>query len=222
MLNRALAELTAKAAEADELRAELARRRQEDLSGALRLHAARPQGFLQVMEFVMGTASAHNSLLELYLRAIYTAHNPTKLDSPSFIAKVLESYEGEEQQLVDELYERYEIKHSHGGEVAASKLMLDGARRAKPVPSSSQQGTPAGADTGAGTIAISRSLEQSVSAAAQQRVSSLFWAAVMKSAIWALLLSNGALLIINGGGVGGGNGSGIGSCSVDSVVRLAS
>jgi hypothetical protein len=224
----AIEQLDAMKLETDELRNQLASRRQEDLAGALKLHAVRPQGGLQLIEFLASNADVHSSLLELYLRAIYTAHNPAKLDS---IDKILEAYEGEEQQLIDELYERYDIQHSDGGAQEGSKLILDGPASKKRGAAgssdsksrssgSSASGSVAGADSSSASgpgsvVSVSPAVEKIVTTASSQRVSSLFWAAVMKTTIWALLLSNGALLLT------ANNGGGMQVCTTDGLVRLA-
>ena len=69
------------------------------------------------------------------------------------------------------------------------------------------------------SVKDSKSQNQALSSAsevamASQRVSNLFWSAVMKSAIWALLLANGAFMVTQAH-------YSVGSCSIDSIVRLA-
>ena len=204
----AIEQLAALKLEADDLRSKLASRREEELNTVLNHHATLPQGFLQVIEFLAMHAPAYSSLLELYVRAIYKVHNPLKLDDSSTIPKILDSYVGEEQQLLDELYERYNIHHSDGGR-EASRMMLEGggATRGKTLESSGES-APA---TGKANIALSSASEVEF---ASQRVNNLFWSAVMKSAIWVLLLANGTFIVTQAK-------LSTGSCSVDSLVRLA-
>ena len=203
----AIEQLAALKLETDDLRSQLASRREEELSAVLNHHATFPQGFLQVIEFLAMHTPAYSSLLELYVRAIYKVHNPSKLDDSSTIPRILDSYVGEEQQLVDELYERYNIRHSDGGR-EASRLLLEGGGATRGKTFANSESAPA-TDKPSNALASASEVEF-----ASQRVNNLFWSAVMKSAIWVLLLANGAFVVTQAH-------LSTGSCSVDSLVRLA-
>ncbi len=202
----AIEQLEALRIETDGLRTQLGKRREDDLNSLLNHHATQPQGFLQVVEFLAKNAPAYSSLLDLYVRAIYKLHNPAKLEDASTIPRIIESYAGEEQQLVDELYERYSIVNSDGGK-EASRLVLEGEEAPK-VP------TDVGASKDSNNVHSRAISSASEAALSSQKVSNLFWSAVAKSTILALLLANGAFMVTQAHYASG-------SCTVDSLVRLA-
>jgi trimeric autotransporter adhesin len=184
---------------------------------------AQPNAVVCLAQKLLGSLPPYMSIFEIYIRAVYSIHNPEKLleeldttqeaTSPSTqtditrllvpggysmndqINQNMVMYSGEEQKMVDKLKEIYKIAPYMSANLVYGSSDSKSQLANKALRMKYEKRLEEARNGISSTNVVTKDGKAVGTGAAVGRVGNLFWTAILQSAVWTLLLVVGYLLI---------------------------